>query len=308
MTEFNRRTLLAAAAAAAAAPTLAAAQARPALLTRPIPSSGERIPVVGIGTSQVFDYADDPAKHAERKAVVQAFVAGGGTLIDTAPSYGRAEERLGEVMAETGLRPKIFLATKIRASADRATQIAEMETSKRRLKTDRFDLMQAHNVGNPSYDLGLLREWKSAKIIRYTGITTSNDGAYEAIEQVLRREKPDFFQVDYAIDNLGADARLLPAARDAGAAVLVNGPFGRNRLFAKVANRPLPDFAKDIGAATWAQFFLKFLISHPAITAVIPGTDKVSYVQDNLAAGRGPMPDAAMRKRMADYIAALPAA
>lgn len=304
MTELTRRSALALAAAAAAAPALA--QPGGAVLTRPIPSSGERLAVVGVGTAVIFDYQNDAQKQAERRAVLEALTAGGASLVDTAPAYGMAEDRLGELMAETNLRSKIFLATKVPAGGGRAAQTAAMEQSKRRLKTDRFDLMQVWNVGDPAADLALLREWKAAKTIRYTGITTSNDRAYDAIEQVLRREKPDFFQVDYAIDNLGAEDRLLPAARDAGAAVLVNGPFGRNRLFNRVAGKPLPDFAREIGVTSWAQFFLKFLISHPAVTVVIPGTDKPEYMRDNLGAARGPIPDAAMRKRMVDYIAALP--
>lgn len=308
MTDLTRRSALAAAAAAAAAPSLSLAQVKPkAVLTKPIPSSGERIPVVGIGTAVVFDYQNDPQKHAERRGVLEALTSGGGSVVDTAPAYGLAEDRLGELMAETGLRQQIFLATKVPASADRAGQTAAMERSKQRLKTGAFDLMQSWNVTDANADLALLREWKAAKTIRYTGVTTSNDRAYEAIEQVLRRERPDFFQVDYAIDNLGAEDRLLPAAIDSGAAVLINGPFGRNRLFNRTAGKPLPDFAREIGVSTWAQFFLKFLISHPAVTVVIPGTDKAEYMRDNLAAGEGPMPDAAMRKRMSDYIAALPA-
>jgi diketogulonate reductase-like aldo/keto reductase len=209
-------------------------------------------------------------------------------------------------MASTGLRGKIFLATKIATrGADRAAQIASMEQSKVRLKSQTFDLMQAWNVADASYDIGLLRDWKAQKVIRYTGITSSQDAAYEALETVLRREKPDFFQINYSLADRDAEARLLPAAMDSGAAVLTNTPFGRNSMFAKVAGKPLPDFAKEFDAATWPQYFLKFLLSHPAVTAVIPGTDKPQYMADNLAAGRGRLPDAAMRQRMVDHWATI---
>ena len=220
-----------------------------------------------------------------------------GELIRRLP-VEQAEDRLGELMASTGLRSKIFLATKVAARSDRAGQIAQMEQSKVRLKSPTFDLMQAWNVTDANYDLALLREWKAQKICRYTGITSSFDAAYEALEQVIRREKPDFFQINYSLADRDAEARLLPAAMDSGAAVLTNGPFGRNSMFAKVAGKPLPDFAREFDATTWPQYFLKFLLSHPAVTAVIPGTDKPQYMTDNLAAGRGRLPDAALRQRM----------
>ena len=281
------------------------APAAGALRTKPIPVSKEPLPVVGIGTAVIFDYENDPVKQAERAEVLKVLTAGGGSLIDTAPAYGKAEDRLGELMASTGLRSKIFLATKVAARSDRAGQIAQMEQSKVRLKSPTFDLMQAWNVTDANYDLALLREWKAQKICRSTGITSSFDAAYEALEQVIRREKPDFFQINYSLADRDAEARLLPAAMDSGAAVLTNGPFGRNSMFAKVAGKPLPDFAKEFDAATWPQYFLKFLLSHPAVTAVIPGTDKPQYMTDNLAAGRGRLPDAALRQRMIAHWATL---
>ena len=304
---ISRRDMIAtgAAALAAAGPALAQAPAAGALRTKPIPVSKEPLPVVGIGTAVIFDYENDPVKQAERAEVLKVLTAGGGSLIDTAPAYGKAEDRLGELMASTGLRSKIFLATKVAARSDRAGQIAQMEQSKVRLKSPTFDLMQAWNVTDANYDLALLREWKAQKICRYTGITSSFDAAYEALEQVIRREKPDFFQINYSLADRDAEARLLPAAMDSGAAVLTNGPFGRNSMFAKVAGKPLPDFAKEFDAATWPQYLLKFLLSHPAVTAVIPGTDKPQYMTDNLAAGRGRLPDAALRQRMIAHWATL---
>ena len=309
-TDPSRRRVLAAGAGAALAAVLArfprAAQAaEEPLKTRPIPHSGEPLPIVGIGTAVIFDFENDPAKYAERRQVIQAFVAGGARLIDTAHSYGRAEDRLGELVADLGVREKLFLATKYSYSADRAAATSSLQASLRRLKTNRVDLMQAWNVGDPNYDFGLLREWKQQGLCRYVGMTTSFMRQYEAIGKVLVREKPDFFQVNYSLGDREAEANLLPAARDAGAAVIVNLPFGRNSLFRKAGGRPLPDFAAEFGARTWAQFFLKFILSHPAVTAVIPGTDKPEYMLDNLQAGRGPLPDAAMRRRIVQYWDAL---
>jgi aryl-alcohol dehydrogenase-like predicted oxidoreductase len=257
--------------------------------------------VVGIGTAVIFDFENDPAKHAERRDVIQKLVAGGGRLIDTAAGYGQAEARLGDLVAELGVRDKLFLATKYSFAADRATANASLQSSLKRLKTQRIDLMQAWNVTDPAFDFAVLREWKQQGLCRYVGMTTSQERAYDAIAKVLAREKPDFFQVNYSLGDRQAESVLLPLARDVGAAVLTALPFGRNSLFRKAKGRPLPDFASEFGAKTWAQFFLKFNLSHPAITAVIPGTDKPEYMLDNLQAGRGPMPDAAMRKRMIQY-------
>jgi aryl-alcohol dehydrogenase-like predicted oxidoreductase len=310
---LSRRAILATGASAALATGLPAfAQTAPQtaagpVRTKPIPSSKEALPIVGIGTAIIFDYQNDPAKQAERAEVLKILTQpGGGKLIDTAPSYGAAEDRLGELIQTLGIRDKVFLATKIPTrGADRAAQIASMEQSKVRLKTQSFDLMQAWNVSEANYDLGLLRDWKARKICRYTGITSSMDAAYDALEQAVRAQKPDFFQINYSLADRDAEARLIPAAADAGCAILTNLPFGRNSMFAKVAGKPLPDFAKEFDAFSWGQFFLKYLLSHPAVTAVIPGTDKPQYMVDNLGAGRGRLPDAALRKRMVDYFTAL---
>ncbi len=302
MTEPTRRDLLAAAGALPALGLVGnALAATPSILTKPIPHSGEQLPVVGIGTAIIFDFENDPAKAAERKGVIQALAAGGGKLIDTAPAYGQAEARIGDLVAETGTRKQLFLATKVAAGQTREQQIASMRESQRRMKTGTFDLMQAWNVRDPAYDLGLLREWKAQGLCRYIGVTSSFDRDYDALAAVLKREKPDFFQINYSLGDREAEAVLLPTAQDVGAAVLTNGPFGRNSLFAKTRGVALPAWAAEIDASSWAQVFLKFLISHPAVTCVIPGTDKPEYMLDNLKAGRGRMPDAAMRKRMMDY-------
>ncbi len=304
--DFSRRRVLTVTAGAALATVLAryartARATEESLKTRPIPHSGEQLPIVGIGTAIIFDFENEPAKYTERRQVMQMLIAGGGRLIDTAYGYGRAEDRLGEIVADLGARDKLFLATKFSYNADRAAATASMQASLRRLKTNRVDLMQAWNVGDANYDLGLPREWKQQGLCRYVGMTTSSARQYSAIAKVLAREKPDFFQVNYSLGDREAENALLPAAQDAGAAVLVNLPFGRNSLFRKAGGRPLPDFAAEFGAKTWAQFFLKFILSHPAVTAVIPGTDKPEYMLDNLQAGRGSLPDAAMRKRIVQY-------
>jgi len=302
-TDAGRRRILTASAAAAlgaALPRVALAADEP-LMTRPIPRSGERLPVVGIGTAIIFDFENDPARYAERRDVVRTLVAGGGKLIDTAAAYGHAEERVGDLVAELGVRDELFIATKFSYRLDRAAATASMQASLARLRTDRVDLMQAWNVGEAGYDFGLLRDWQARKLCRYVGMTTSFSAQYGAIAKVLAREKPDFFQVNYSLGDREAESEVLPAAQDAGAAVIVNLPFGRNSLFRKAANRPLPDFAAEFGARTWAQFFLKFILSHPAVTAVIPGTDKPQYMLDDLAAGRGPLPDAALRARIVRY-------
>jgi aryl-alcohol dehydrogenase-like predicted oxidoreductase len=305
-----RRRVVGAGAAAAFAGALApwareACAAEETVAMRPIPQGGERLPVVGIGTAIIFDFENDPAKYAERRQVIQTLVAGGGKLIDTAHAYGRAEDRVGDLVADLGVRGKLFLATKFSYRADRTAATASMQASLRRLKTNRVDLMQAWNVGDENYDFGLLREWKKQGLCRYVGMTTSSLRQYDAIGKVLVREKPDFFQVNYSLGDRESEARLLPTARDVGAAVLVNLPFGRNSLFRKAGGRPLPDFAAEFGARTWAQLFLKFILSHPAVTAVIPGTDKPEYMLDNLQAGRGALPDAALRKRIIQYWDAL---
>jgi aryl-alcohol dehydrogenase-like predicted oxidoreductase len=305
-TDHTRRRVLAAAAGTALAafagrfPAAALAAEEP-VTTRPIPHSGEQLPIIGIGTAVIFDFENDAAKYAERRQVLQTFIAGGGKLIDTAHSYGRAEDRVGDLVADVGARDKLFLATKFSSNTDRAAATASLQASLRRLKTNRIDLMQAWNVGDAGYDFGLLREWKQQGLCRYVGMTTSFVRQYDAIGKVLTREKPDFFQVNYSLADREAEAALLPAAQGAGAAVLINLPFGRNSLFKKAAGRPLPDFAAEFGAKTWAQLFLKFILSHPAVTAVIPGTDKPEYMVDNLQAARGVMPDAAMRKRIVQF-------
>lgn len=300
--KFTRRDTLslgAAAALAASLPESVLAQA--SLLARKIPGSGEMLPCIGIGTAIVFDFENDQAKFDERAEVLKALVAGGGKLIDTAPSYGLAENRLGELLAATNLRDKVFLATKVRV-ADRAASEAEMKASFARLKTKSVELMQLHNVRDSNQSLDLYREWKAQGLCKYVGLTSSFDRDYAAVEACVRREKPDFFQIDYSMVDRNSEERLIPAAADSGCAILTNLPFGRGRFFKAVSGKPLPDYAKEIDVTSWAQFGLKWLLGNPAITAVIPGTDKSQYMVDNLKAGMGRLPDAAMRKKMVETV------
>lgn len=310
-TPTSRRTFLAAGSAAALAAALPgcaslAQTAAAPIATRPIPRSGERLPIVGVGTAIVFDFVNDSEKTAARREVIETLLAGGGKLIDTAPAYGRAEDRVGDLLVDLDARERLFLATKYAISLDRAGATASMRASLRRLRTSRVDLMQAWNVGDANYDFGLPRDWQRQGLCRYVGMTTSFLRQYEAFGKVLAREKPDVVQLNYSLGDREAENVLLPAAADAGAAVLVNLPFGRNSLFKKAAGRSLPDFAAEFSAKTWAQFFLKYILSHPAVTSVIPGTDKPEYMLDNLQAGRGRLPDAALRRRMVEYWNSLP--
>jgi aryl-alcohol dehydrogenase-like predicted oxidoreductase len=274
------------------------------LIARPIPHSGESLPAIGLGTSEVFDVGADPARRRACAEVVRTLVEGGGKLIDTAPSYGTAERVVGDLLAAHGLRDQVFLATKLE-DYDRTTGAAELRASFQRLRTDRVELMQLHNVSDPKQDLTMLREWKSQGLCRYIGITTSFGGDFDAVEAVLRREKPDFLQVNYSLADRVAEKRVIPTAAEVGAAVLTDLPFARNRLFRAVRGRPLPKFASDFGATSWAQFFLKYLLGNEAVTAVIPGTSNPEHMADNLGAGRGRVPDAEQRRNMVAFFEAL---
>ena len=276
----------------------------PGLIARPIPHSGERLPVIGLGTSQVFEIGDDPARRQACAEVLKTLVAGGGTLIDTAPSYGTAESVVGDLLAATGLNGRVFLATKLE-DFSRNSGAPQLQASLRRLRTNRVDLMQLHNVSDPHQDLGILREWKAQGLCRYIGITTSFGGDFDAVEAVVRREKPDFLQVNYSLADRAAEKRVIPAAAEVGAAVLTDLPFARNRLFRAVRGQKLPEWAGDFDAASWGQFFLKYLLGNEAVTAVIPGTGNPEHMADNLGAGRGRLPDAAQRQRMVAFFDAL---
>ena len=283
----------------------ARAQSTKPLLRRPIPhGKGEMLPIVGVGTSEVFEVGPSPADRAGPTAVVQALVDGGGSLIDTAPSYGEAERVVGDILAMTGLRPRIFIATKLEEFRP-GSEESEARESLQRLRTNKVDLIQLHNVRDSAQDMSGVGALKSRGLCRYTGITTTFEQSYGATENIIRRAKPDFLEIDYAINNREAEARILPAAADAGTAVLVALPFGRGRLFRIALGKKLPDWAAELDCTSWGQFFLKFILGHPAVTAVIPGTSNPQHMLDNLNAGRGRMPDAKERERMAKYVESL---
>lgn len=275
-----------------------------ALVLKKIPSSGEALPVVGIGTARRFDVAATAPERAQIKDVLRLFAQMGGRVIDTAPSYGQAEVTVGDLVAELGNRKAYFLATKVGIEGKEAG-VAQLEASLQRLKTDTLDLVQVHNLRDFATQMATLREWKAKGRIRYVGASTSSDRQYPDFEQAMRAEAMDVIQVDYALDNRNAAERILPLAADRGMAVLVNLPFGRGRLFQAVQGTPLPEWTKEFDCASWAQFFLKYIVSHPAVTCAVPGTAQVKYVTDNLGAAQGRMPDAAMRTRMEQFIDAL---
>jgi len=298
VTRFSRREFAIGAVAAAAAPATAGAQKPAAPITRAIASSGEPLPAVGLGTAEVFD-TDDDATRRKAAAVIGALVANGGTLIDTASSYGEAETVIGAVSAPAGLRPKLFIATKLESPDE-----AELKRSLARLRTNKLDLLQLHNVSDRHQSLARFKEWKARGVCRYIGITSTYHGDFPAVAAVLGREKPDFVQIDYSIDNREAEKRILPLAAEVKASVLTALPFGRARLFRAVRGKALPDWATGL-AGSWAQFFLKYLLGDPRVTAVIPGTSDAAHMADNLGAMRGALPDAEQRRRMVKFVEAL---
>lgn len=306
--ELTRRELLKLGVGAGAAVALGVRPARAGspirrprsdLITKPIPSSGEEIPVIGIGTSRRYDVGTSADERAPLKETLQIFSDAGGTVVDTAPSYGNAEVVVGELVEELGIRDRLFIATKVRQDGTAAGE-AEIARSFERLRTDRFELLQVHNLRDVDAQLATLRALKDAGMIRYIGITTSSFRQYEQFEQVMRREDLDFIQVNYSIAARSAAERILPLAQDRGMAVLVNLPFWRGRLFETVGDRPLPEWAADFDARSWAQFFLKFVVGNPAVTCAIPGTAKPHYARDNIQAAMGRLPDAETRRRMVE--------
>ncbi|MBI3028903.1 MAG: aldo/keto reductase [Candidatus Rokubacteria bacterium] len=278
-----------------------------ALLTKPIPSTGERIPVIGIGTARRYHVGSSEAERAPLREVLRAFARMGGSVIDTAPSYGTAESVVGDLVAGLGIRDRLFFATKV-GSGGRGVEagLAEMRQSLARLRTDALDLLQVHNLAGVDAMLPVLREWKREGRIRYLGVSTSFDRQHGALVALMEREELDFIQVDYAIDNRTAADRILPLAADRGIAVLTNLPFRRGRVLQAFGDRPVPEWAAELGIASWAQFALKYVVSHPAVTCAIPGTATLRYLEDNLGAARGPLPDEATRRRMAALVDAAP--
>ncbi|HEX6008440.1 MAG TPA: aldo/keto reductase [Burkholderiales bacterium] len=271
------------------------------LLTRPIPRSGEALPIVGLGTWQTFDVGPNAPERAELKEVLRLLAAQGASVVDSSPMYGQAERVVGDLAAELALHQKLFLATKVWTSG-RDAGIRQMENSFRLLRTQRIDLMQVHNLLDLTTHIKTLREWKKAGRIRYIGITHYHEGAHRDLERLVKTRDYDFVQFNYSMTEREAEERLLPACQDSGTAVLVNRPFAQASLFGRVKGKPLPAWAAEFDCASWAQFFLKYLLGHPAVTCVIPGTRRTTHLRDNLAAGMGRLPDVAMRKRMVAHL------
>jgi diketogulonate reductase-like aldo/keto reductase len=311
MNSFNhrisRRTFVSSLAAALATFWLAPGKLRAAdrsVIRKAIPATGETLPVIGLGTSRTFDVGSDGAALADLVKVMEAFFADGGELIDSSPMYGSAEQVIGELLRRTGHNTPLFAATKVWVDGA-AAGIRQMEDSREKWGIRRFDLMQVHNLRDWQTHLKTLGAWKAEGKIRFTGITTSHGRSHRELEEILRNQPLDFVQFSYNIADRTAEERLLPLAADRGMAVLVNRPFQRGELFQKVKGKELPGWAAEFDCSSWGQFFLKFIVSHPAVTCAIPATSKVRHLQDNMAAGFGRLPDAALRKRMTDYFASV---
>jgi aryl-alcohol dehydrogenase-like predicted oxidoreductase len=274
------------------------------LIQRKIPSTGESLPVIGIGTARRYESVTTEAERAPLREVLHKFKEMGGKVIDTAPSYGTAETVVGDLTAELKIRESLFIATKL-GTHDRDAGIEQVEQSFKRLRTSTIDLIAVHNLQDTQTQLHTLRQLKQAGRIRYVGITTSFERQHPDFERTMKVEALDFIQVDYALDNRKADQRILPLATDRGMGVMINLPFGRGRLFRTVQGQSLPPWAGEFDCMSWAQFFLKYIVSHPAVTCAVPGTAKVEYLVDNLGAARGRLPDAEMRHRMERFVDAL---
>ena len=275
-----------------------------ALISRAIPTTGERLPVIGLGTYRNFDIADTETEIAPVREVLRRFADGGGRLIDSSPMYGRSEATVGRLARELGVGNRLFHATKL-WTRGREAGIAQMDRSFERMRVERMDLMQVHNLLDADTHLETLRAWKREGRIRYLGVTHYHAGAYDELAATLERGGLDFVQLNYSLAEPEADRRLLPLAADLGIAIVVNRPFAKGALFRRVRGRPLPDWAADYGAASWAQLFLKFILGHPSVTCTIPATGNPGHLLDNLAAGSGRMPDPSERKQIATRLADL---
>ncbi|MCC6242156.1 MAG: aldo/keto reductase [Gemmatimonadaceae bacterium] len=294
-------------------PRLLEALAQGQLIQRAIPSTGEKIPVIGLGSSATFSQVARAEDVSALKEVFKAMTDRGAAVFDTAPSYGASEQVAGGIVNELGLTKKLFWATKVNVAGRGATAAdpeaakAQIEASFTRYKQPKIDLIQVHNMGDPATQLAVLRDFKKAGRIRYLGITTTSDSQYGALETVMRNEPLDFIGIDYAADNRGVEEKILPLAIERKIAVLAYAPFGRTSLFRRAAGKELPAFAKDFDATTWAQFFLKFILAHPAITAITPATSQAKNMIDNIGGGIGRIPNESQRKQIIEFVDALPA-
>lgn len=282
------------------------------LITRAIPRTGERLPIVGLGSSATFAQVARSEDLAALRAVLARMAGLGGTVFDTAPAYGASEEVAGRLAQELGIANKLFWATKLNVagwgggSADPAAARQQLESSFRRIGKPVIDLIQVHNMGDLRTQLPILREYKDQGRVRYLGVTTTVQRQYDDLVQLMRHEPLDFIGTDYAIDERHAEQTILPLARDQGIAVLVYAPFGRTRLWQRVKGRQVPDWAREFDANSWAQFFLKYVASHPAVTAITPATSRAANMADNMGAALGRLPEAGLRKRMIELVEGLP--
>ncbi len=299
---MRRRDLLQLVPALGAANVFAQAPAQPAVLTKPIPSSGEQIPLIGLGTWITFNVGNDTAARAQSAEVMRQFFAAGGKLIDSSPMYGSSQGVIGEALQKLRSQSSVFSAEKVWTSSDGAAQI---EASRKLWQLPRFDLLQVHNLLAWEKQLPLLQAMKAAGQLRYVGITTSEGRRHSEFEQIMRSQRLDFVQLSYNLLDREAEQRLLPLARERGIAVLVNRPFREGALLRQLQRHPLPAWAAEIDCTSWAQFALKFVVSYPSVTCAIPATSNPAHLRENMGAARGRLPDAAFRQRMADHVAKL---
>ncbi len=293
---MRRRTLLSLGSALLPGSVLAQGSPTPQPLTRTVPASGEALPLVGLGSWITFNVGNDPPARAECAAVMRQFFAAGGRLIDSSPMYGSSQGVIGEGLERLGAAARVFAADKVWTASNGAAQV---EASRRLWRVPRFDLLQVHNLLAWEKQLPLLQELKAAGRVRYVGITTSEGRRHREMEQIMRTQRIDFAQFTYNLVDRDAQQRLLPLARERGIAVLVNRPFREGALLRDLRRHALPAWAGEIGCASWAQVALKFIVSHPAVTCAIPATSRVDHVRENMAAAAGPLPDEALRRRMA---------
>ena len=273
-------------------------------ILRKIPKSGELLPVIGLGTYDAFDIGNNPTDRDPAKEVLKRFVELGGTIVDSSPMYGRAETVVGDLSAELSVNGKLWIATKVWTSG-RESGIAQMHDSFRKLRREKIELMQVHNLQDAKTHLATLRDWKKSGKIKYLGVTHYHAGAYGALEQAIKSGDMDFMQLNYSIVERDAEQRMLKLAADVGTAVIANRPYANGSIFGTVKGKPLPAWASEIDCTSWGQFFLKYILGHPAVTCVIPATRNPKHLIDNMGAGQGKLPDEATRKKMADYFAAL---
>lgn len=273
------------------------------MLTRAIPSSGEQVPVIGLGTWQAFDIAPSHPEWAQALEALKTFFEGGGRVVDSSPMYGQAEAAIGALAKELGIAERLFLATKVWTQG-RAAGTAQMQASLDKLQTPTIDLMQVHNLVDLDTHLATLAEWKAAGRVRLVGATHYTEGAYAALEAAMRRHSLDFIQINYSAAEPASEARILPLAQERGIAVLINRPFAGGDVFSRLRRTALPEWAGEVAAQSWAQLLLKYVLSHPAVTCAIPGTRNPRHIADNLGAGSGPLPDARQRQRIRDAVLA----